>query len=152
MARLPPAPPPLCSTGTLLIIDETHTICAGPGGMSRAEGLQPDIFVLGKPIAGGWLGARGLGKQFQAARPPLLSTYCFTGELPALLDPHSTAFPWHCPCLPLTGGIPVAIYGFTADLAARLGGAIQTDLSDTGGSGRHAGGQRAQPGGAQGHA
>jgi glutamate-1-semialdehyde 2,1-aminomutase len=40
-------------TGTLLIIDETHTICAGPGGYTRAFGLDPDMLVLGKPIAGG---------------------------------------------------------------------------------------------------
>ena len=40
-------------TGTLLIIDETHTISTGPGGWTRAFGLDPDIFVLGKPIAGG---------------------------------------------------------------------------------------------------
>ncbi len=40
-------------TGTLLILDETHTICAGPGGYTRAHNLQPDFFVLGKPIAGG---------------------------------------------------------------------------------------------------
>ncbi len=39
--------------GTLLIIDETHTICAGPGGYTRAHGLEPDFFVLGKPIASG---------------------------------------------------------------------------------------------------
>src|SRR5277367_226455 len=39
--------------GTLLIIDETHTICTGPGGYTRAHGLHPDIFVIGKPIAGG---------------------------------------------------------------------------------------------------
>ena len=39
--------------GALLVIDETHTICAGPGGYTRAEGLDPDLFVLGKPIAGG---------------------------------------------------------------------------------------------------
>ena len=39
--------------GTLLILDETHTICAGPGGCTRAWGLDPDIFVIGKPIAGG---------------------------------------------------------------------------------------------------
>jgi glutamate-1-semialdehyde 2,1-aminomutase len=39
--------------GTLLIIDETHTICAGPGGYTRAESLQPDFLVFGKPIAGG---------------------------------------------------------------------------------------------------
>ncbi|MFM7509485.1 MAG: aspartate aminotransferase family protein [Actinomycetota bacterium] len=41
------------ATGTLLIIDETHTICVGPGGATRAWGLEPDLFVIGKPIGGG---------------------------------------------------------------------------------------------------
>jgi glutamate-1-semialdehyde 2,1-aminomutase len=40
-------------TGTLLIIDETHTICAGPGGYTREFGLQPDFLTCGKPLAGG---------------------------------------------------------------------------------------------------
>ena len=40
-------------TGTLLIIDETHTLCAGPGGYTAAHGLEPDMLTLGKPIAGG---------------------------------------------------------------------------------------------------
>ena len=39
--------------GALLIIDETHTISTGPGGWTKRFGLEPDIFVLGKPIAGG---------------------------------------------------------------------------------------------------
>jgi glutamate-1-semialdehyde 2,1-aminomutase len=39
--------------GTLLIIDETHTISAGPGGYTRAHGLDPDMLVIGKPIASG---------------------------------------------------------------------------------------------------
>jgi glutamate-1-semialdehyde 2,1-aminomutase len=43
--------------GTLLILDETHTICAGPGGYTRAENLDPDFLVFGKPIAGGVPGA-----------------------------------------------------------------------------------------------
>ena len=43
--------------GTLLIIDETHTICAGPGGYTRADNLEPDFLVFGKPIAGGVPGA-----------------------------------------------------------------------------------------------
>jgi glutamate-1-semialdehyde 2,1-aminomutase len=42
---------------TLLIIDETHTICAGPGGFTRAENLDPDFLVFGKAIAGGIPGA-----------------------------------------------------------------------------------------------
>lgn len=39
--------------GTLLIIDETHTICTGPGGYTAAHGLEPDFLTLGKPLAGG---------------------------------------------------------------------------------------------------
>jgi glutamate-1-semialdehyde 2,1-aminomutase len=41
------------ATGTLLLIDETHTISTGPGGYTQRYGLEPDLFVLGKPVAGG---------------------------------------------------------------------------------------------------
>jgi glutamate-1-semialdehyde 2,1-aminomutase len=40
-------------TGTLLIIDETHTICTGPCGYTGEYGLKPDMLTLGKPLAGG---------------------------------------------------------------------------------------------------
>ncbi len=40
-------------TGTLLIVDETHTICAGPGGYTKAYGLDPDMLTIGKPVASG---------------------------------------------------------------------------------------------------
>jgi glutamate-1-semialdehyde 2,1-aminomutase len=43
--------------GTLLIIDETHTICAGPGGYTRAHDLDPDVIVFGKAIGAGIPGA-----------------------------------------------------------------------------------------------
>lgn len=39
--------------GTLLINDETHTICAGPGGYTGAHGLAPDFVTIGKTIGGG---------------------------------------------------------------------------------------------------
>ena len=39
--------------GAVLIIDETHTLCAGPGGMTQRDGLRPDAVVVGKTIAGG---------------------------------------------------------------------------------------------------
>jgi glutamate-1-semialdehyde 2,1-aminomutase len=38
---------------TLLIIDETHTLCAGPGGYTAAHSLEPDLLTVGKAIAGG---------------------------------------------------------------------------------------------------
>jgi glutamate-1-semialdehyde 2,1-aminomutase len=41
------------ATGTLLVIDETHTLCAGPGGCTRAWGLDPDMVTFGKPVGSG---------------------------------------------------------------------------------------------------
>ena len=47
--------------GTLLIIDETHTLSAGPGGCTAAWGLEPDAVTLGKSIGGGVpIGAYGV--------------------------------------------------------------------------------------------
>ena len=47
--------------GTLLIIDETHTFSAGPGGCTAAWGLEPDMVTIGKSIGGGVpCGALGL--------------------------------------------------------------------------------------------
>ena len=40
-------------TGTLLIVDETHTLCAGPGGYTAAHGLRPDLLTVGKTIGSG---------------------------------------------------------------------------------------------------
>jgi glutamate-1-semialdehyde 2,1-aminomutase len=39
--------------GTLLLNDETHTLSAGPGGCTRAWGLEPDLVTVGKSIGGG---------------------------------------------------------------------------------------------------
>ena len=70
--------------GTLLIIDETHTICTGPGGYTRAHGLDPDFLTIGKPIA---------------------------------------------------GGVPAAVYGFSAEVAQKFEQKLDKDDSDVGGVG-----------------
>jgi glutamate-1-semialdehyde 2,1-aminomutase len=62
-------------TGTVLIIDETHTICAGPGGMTARDGLEPDMLVIGKTIGGGIpAGTYGMthaiAERVRAALPP----------------------------------------------------------------------------------
>ncbi|WP_310526717.1 transaminase [Nocardioides sp.] len=72
--------------GVLLVNDETHTICAGPGGASAAWDLEPDFVVIGKPIG---------------------------------------------------GGIPVAAYGMTAEVAAQLEGPMlghDIDVAGVGGT------------------
>jgi glutamate-1-semialdehyde 2,1-aminomutase len=48
----------------LLIIDETHTFSADWGGMTRRDGIEPDVFVIGKAIAGGIpIGTYGLSDE-----------------------------------------------------------------------------------------
>jgi glutamate-1-semialdehyde 2,1-aminomutase len=52
------------ATGTLLLIDETHTFSAGPGGYTAAHGLEPDLLTIGKAIASGVpAGAFGMSKE-----------------------------------------------------------------------------------------
>jgi glutamate-1-semialdehyde 2,1-aminomutase len=59
----------------LLVIDETHTLCAGPGGATRAWGLEPDLLVVGKPIAGGVpLAAYGMTQEVADRLTPLMLT------------------------------------------------------------------------------
>src|SRR5688500_14182853 len=70
--------------GTILIHDETHTICAGPGGITGASHLEPDMLVIGKTIG---------------------------------------------------GGIPVAAYGMTSEVADRVRAAVPYEDSDVGGIG-----------------
>lgn len=44
----------LCdASGTLLILDETHTFSAGPGGATRRFDLKPDALTIGKSLGGG---------------------------------------------------------------------------------------------------
>lgn len=48
-------------TGTVLIMDEAHTFQCGPGGLTHAWGLEPDIVTLGKSLGGGVpVGAYGM--------------------------------------------------------------------------------------------
>ena len=70
--------------GTYLIIDETHTICTGPGGYTASFGLQPDFLTIGKPLA---------------------------------------------------GGVPAAVYGFTAEVSEQFASRLDIDDADVGGIG-----------------
>ena len=78
--------------GTLLIIDETHTLSAGPGGCTAAWGLDPDIVTLGKAIAGGIpIGAYGLEPTWPSACSPATTSTSST--------PVGSAAPWPAtPC------------------------------------------------------
>jgi len=50
--------------GTLLLLDETHTLCCGIGGYTREYGLKPDMMTMGKPMASGVpVAAYGINKR-----------------------------------------------------------------------------------------
>ncbi len=52
------------AAGALLVIDETHTFSAGPGGCTAAWDLEPDIVTIGKSIGGGVpVGAYGVSEE-----------------------------------------------------------------------------------------
>jgi glutamate-1-semialdehyde 2,1-aminomutase len=40
-------------TGTMLILDETHTLCTSPGGYTSKYELKPDFLTCGKALASG---------------------------------------------------------------------------------------------------
>ncbi len=71
--------------GTLLLVDETHSMCAGPRGITGEQGLEPDMFVAGKFIAGGYPAAvLGLTREvsdFLSARPAWHNFFGFGGTL-----------------------------------------------------------------------
>lgn len=59
--------------GSLMVLDETHTISTGRGGWAKAHDVTPDFLVVGKPIAGGLPAAaygfsRDIAKRMQAAK------------------------------------------------------------------------------------
>lgn len=71
--------------GTLLLIDETHSMCAGPRGITGEMGLKPDIFVAGKFVAGGYpaavLGFNREITEWMSARTPWHNFFGFGGTL-----------------------------------------------------------------------
>jgi glutamate-1-semialdehyde 2,1-aminomutase len=75
------------ATGTLLAIDETHTICAGPGGCTQAWGLNPDFLVVGKVLSGGipsavWGMTAAIAEALEAKTAgPGINHYGFGGTL-----------------------------------------------------------------------
>lgn len=71
--------------GALLLIDETHSMCAGPRGVTGEMGLEPDLFTVGKFVAGGYpAAALGLTEEIGAwleGRRPWHNFYGFGGTL-----------------------------------------------------------------------
>lgn len=79
--------------GTLLALDETHTLVAAHGGLTRELGLEPDLLTVGKSIAGGVpLGAYGMTESIAALIAPPDESYVVAGVAVAEMALGGTLF------------------------------------------------------------
>ena len=111
--------------GTLLIIDETHTICTGVGGYTKEYGLKPDMVVVGKTIAAGIPAAaygftRELGEKVASAIPPEL---CDIGGIGGTLA--ANALSMHAIRTVLSQVLTEEFYEKTIPLATRFNQGVQ---------------------------
>jgi len=111
--------------GTLLIIDETHTISAGPGGCTAEWGLQPDLFTIGKAIGSGIAsGALGLSEQVaRAMMDQVDADYEDTGGVGGTLA--GNAFSLAATRVTLEKVLTAAAYAHAVPLAARFADGVR---------------------------
>jgi glutamate-1-semialdehyde 2,1-aminomutase len=115
--------------GTLLIIDETHTICAGVGGCTKAHNLSPDAVVVGKTIAAGIPAAAygfsaEFGERVAKAIPPEL---CDIGGIGGTLA--ANALSMHVMRAVLCEVLTQAYFDKSIPLAARFNEGVQSVIT-----------------------
>ncbi len=115
--------------GALLIIDETHTISTGLGGYTRVHGLQPDMFVVGKCVAGGmptavWGMTESVAARYKTANAARASGHSGMGTT-------LSANPMQFACLRATLGAVMTKknYAHMEALAERLHGGLAAVVS-----------------------
>jgi glutamate-1-semialdehyde 2,1-aminomutase len=118
--------------GALLAIDETHTLAAGPGGLTARWGLEPDLLVVGKAIACGVpLGAYGMTSEVARvleadASETFRDTVATGGTL------FANAVSMAAARVTLTDVLTEAAYERAATLGARLADGIESVIADHG--------------------
>jgi glutamate-1-semialdehyde 2,1-aminomutase len=79
--------------GTLLALDETHTLVCAYGGLTRTYGLEPDLLTVGKSIAAGVpLGAYGMREETAALITPPEHPHVVSGIPTGLVSTGGTLF------------------------------------------------------------
>ncbi|MDR0851921.1 MAG: aspartate aminotransferase family protein [Clostridiales Family XIII bacterium] len=116
--------------GTLLIIDETHTLCTGIGGYTKEYALKPDMVVVGKTIAAGIPTAaygftEELGKKVADAIPPEL---CDIGGIGGTLA--ANALSMHAMKAVLSEILTEAFYAKSIPLATRFNAGVQRVIDE----------------------
>jgi glutamate-1-semialdehyde aminotransferase len=115
--------------GALLIIDETHTISAGPGGCTAEWALEPDLFTIGKAIGSGIAsGALGLSEQVaQAMLSQVDADYEDTGGVGGTLA--GNAFSLAAMRVTLSKVLTAAAYERAIPLAARFADGVRDTVA-----------------------
>jgi glutamate-1-semialdehyde 2,1-aminomutase len=118
--------------GTLLAIDETHSLVTAYGGLTTAYGLVPDMLTIGKSIAAGVpLAAYGMTEEVAAHIAPPAGGHLVSGEA---IDQVSTGGTLFANALSMAAGRAALLEVLTEDAFARsseLGGRMATGLRST---------------------
>ena len=119
--------------GSLLVLDETHTLICGPGGLTREWGLEPDIVVVGKAIGGGLpLGAYGMSAGLRAAFERGKSLAGESGELATGGTLFANALSMAAARAALTEVLTPEAYEHAARLGARLADGLDAIVARAG--------------------
>lgn len=120
-------------SGTLLLLDETHTLICGPGGLTREWELEPDIVVVGKAIGGGLpLGAYGMTADLAAAFERGESLAGMPGELATGGTLFGNALSMAAARAALTEVLTPSAYAHAAALGARLADGLEAAVARAG--------------------
>jgi len=105
--------------GTLLAIDETHTLVCAYGGLAREFGLKPDVLVVGKSIAAGVpLGAYGMTDDVAALIHQPDVSYVVSGSVAGEVATGGTLF---ANALSMSAGRAALVEVLTPDAFQRTG-------------------------------
>jgi glutamate-1-semialdehyde 2,1-aminomutase len=120
-------------SGTLLALDETHTLICGPGGLTKEWGLAPDLITVGKAVGGGLpLGAYGMSTDLAAAFERGRSLACVNGELATGGTLFGNALSMAAARAALTEVLTPPAYERTAALGERLAAGLEGAITRAG--------------------
>jgi glutamate-1-semialdehyde aminotransferase len=121
------------ATGTLLFLDETHTLICAPGGLTERWALDPDVVVVGKAVGGGLpLGAYGMTAELAAAFERGESLAGEPGELATGGTLFANALSMAAARAVLTEVLTPAAYEHAAALGAELADGLEAVVDEAG--------------------
>lgn len=124
-------------TGTLLAIDETHSLVTAYGGLTRTYGLEPDMLTIGKSIAAGVpLAAYGMTDEIASHIAPPPGGHLVSGEAIEQVSTGGTLF---ANALSMAAGraalvevLTEAAFKRTAELGGRMANGLRAAIAAVG--------------------